>query len=139
VYATGEWQNITSSDIERVLPTYRGKILQQPPMFSAKKMNGVRLYKLAHSGLEVERPAVPLEVFELELVGFEAPFFTLSVTCSSGFYVRKLIEDVGNDLQCGAIAYTITRTRIGAFGLDDALCEPDWNLEHIEKAIEKHA
>ncbi len=115
-------------DIEAVLERFRGNILQVPPMYSALKKDGVRLYDLARKGVEVEREARPVTIDALELLpdgtdGIDpaAGEYVLDVTCSKGTYIRTLIDDIGQSLSCGAAMAALCRTGVGVFTLEDAL------------------
>lgn len=102
--------------IEQALAPLRGPILQVPPMVSALKHQGQRLYKLARQGIEVERPPRPVTVHELLLDARPAPdCLALSVHCSKGTYVRSLVESIGEDLGCGAHVVALRRTALGPF------------------------
>lgn len=101
--------------LERVLSGFRGPILQVPPMFSALKHRGQRLYDLAYQGLEVERQPRPVTIHALELVELRAEQFTIRVSCSKGTYIRTLAEDIGEALGCGAHVAALRRTAVGPF------------------------
>lgn len=112
---------VDAARIEGVLAHYRGEIDQLPPMYSAVKHGGERLYKLARQGLEVERQPRRIQIFALELVGTELPDIELAVHCSKGTYVRTLAEDIGRDLGCGGHVGALRRTGVGPYlegGLD---------------------
>ncbi len=130
-----DWRNVTKEDMLAVLPRFRGEILQEVPMFSAKRLNGERLYTKAWRGEDVERDNKRLTVYNLDLIGWEPPYFTLQVESSSGFYVRQLVQDIGTDLKCGALAFSITRTRHGPFEVKDALREEEWDREHVAQKM----
>ena len=115
----------TLSDIEEALKHFQGKISQIPPMFSAKKQNGKKLYELARQGIEVERPPVQLEVIT-KILFYDYPYLKLSIECSSGTYVRSIAHDLGALLKTGALVYELTRIRSGPFNLSE--CTP---LEEI--------
>ena len=110
------------NDIERLLPSFRGEIMQLPPMFSAVKKNGVRLYDLARQGEVVEREPRRVTISELSLLGFDEKAQTgrLKIACSKGTYIRSLIDDMGRELGCGAVMTSLLRTRACGFTLDDA-------------------
>jgi tRNA pseudouridine55 synthase len=115
---------LEQSAVERALSDFRGEIRQTPPMVSAVKHQGRRLYELARAGQEVERAARCISVYELELHDFiagERPRARIEVLCSSGTYVRTLIHDLGAALGCGAAMASLVRTAIGGFSLDRAL------------------
>lgn len=100
-------------EIEAVLGRFRGEIMQLPPMYSAVKVGGKKLYELARRGKDIEREPRPVTIHELEL--FERDGYFLRVLCSSGTYVRALCHDIGQALGCGAVMGTLRRTRAGAY------------------------
>lgn len=110
----------SNEDIDRVLKTFTGKQLQTPPMFSAKKVDGQRLYKLARQGKEVERKPVEIEIYDINLLKYEWPLLKIEVTCGAGTYIRSLANDLGQKLGVGAYCAELTRTKIGPYQLDDA-------------------
>jgi tRNA pseudouridine55 synthase len=110
--------DVTLADIEAVLPQFRGPIQQVPPMYSALKRDGKAYYEYAREGIVLEREARPVTIHKLELVKYEAPFLTLSVTCSKGTYIRVLGEDIGAALGCGAHLNALRRTQVGALTMD---------------------
>lgn len=107
--------SVTRADIERVLPDFIGDIEQIPPMYSALKHNGQRLYKLAREGIEVEREARTVTIFSIRLHSFEGSVMELEVTCSKGTYVRTLAEDIGDVLGCGAHVTRLRRLSVGPY------------------------
>ena len=109
------------ADIERVLPRFRGDILQVPPMYSALKVNGKKLYELARKGQEVERQPRPITVFELTNLGFDGTRLSLRVKCSKGTYIRTLCQDIGEALGCGGCMEALRRVRAGEYGIEDAV------------------
>ena len=112
---------VTRQDVEAVLPRFSGEIRQVPPIYSAKKRQGERLYRLARRGEVVEREPVTVTVSALELLGFENPDVQLRVTCSKGTYARSLCDDIGRALGCGGHLHALCRTRSGRFALADAV------------------
>ena len=104
-----------------MLQPFRGKIKQVPPMYSARKVAGKKLYELARQGKVVEREAREVDIYELELLSFELPRSTLRVRCSSGTYIRTLVDDIGRALGCGAHVSALRRHEVGPFNLDQAL------------------
>jgi len=106
---------VTRADIERVLPDFVGRISQLPPMYSALKHQGKRLYELAREGVEVERQPREVTIHALELVTVDLPDFELEVRCSKGTYVRTLAEDIGEALGCGAHVTELRRTGVGPY------------------------
>ena len=128
--------SVGREDILAALDEFRGDILQVPPMYSALKKDGVRLYDLARQGVEVEREARPVTIYELTLLpdgtGGTDPSngeYVLDVTCSGGTYIRTLIDDIGGKLSCGASMAALLRTKVGVFTLDRAV-----TLEELEEA-----
>lgn len=111
---------IEQAELAKVLEKYQGHIQQIPPMHSAKKINGVRLHKLARQGIVVERPPQTITIFNLEILEFGENIAKLRVACSPGTYIRSLVHDVGHDLGVGAYATALVRTRIGDYHLADA-------------------
>lgn len=125
------WEHITREEVERVLPTFTGKIMQVPPVFSAVKVDGKRAYNLARKGKEVTLKAKPLEIKELELLDCSLPEITVRIVCSKGTYIRALARDLGEALKSGAHLTALRRTRVGAVGIDTCLT--------IDQAVEKIA
>lgn len=111
---------IERAELQKVLEKYQGKIQQIPPMHSAKKVNGVRLHKLARKGVVVERQPSEITIFKIEIVEFNSSGARLGVVCSPGTYIRSLVHDLGQDLGVGAYATALTRTRIGKFSVKKA-------------------
>ena len=107
--------DISRSRIEEVLARFRGEIQQMPPMYSALKHKGKRLYELAREGVEVEREPRPVTVYALALGEVDLPQFELQVHCSKGTYVRTLAEDIGEALGCGAHVTALRRTGVGPY------------------------
>jgi tRNA pseudouridine55 synthase len=116
--------HITREQMERVLPSFCGTILQIPPMYSALKHQGRRLYELARAGIAVERGERKAEVFRLELIEWQPPLFTIEVECGKGTYIRCLAHDVGQLLGCGSYLVRLVRLRCGLFDINDSLTIP---------------
>lgn len=112
---------IKDAALEAVLGGYRGAITQIPPMFSAIKVNGQPLYKLARQGIEIERKERPVHIYNLEVVAREFDEITLDIQCSKGTYVRTLAEDIGSDLGCGAHVIALRRLGAGPFTIDETV------------------
>lgn len=119
----GEKQRVTAAEVEAVLPQFRGDITQIPPMYSAVRINGQRLYDIARQGREVEREPRAVTVMELTLSSFdeESGRGTLTIRCSKGTYVRTIISDIGEALGCGAIMTGLIRTQASGFTLGDCI------------------
>ena len=110
---------LTADVIEAVLARFRGPIMQVPPMYSALKKDGRPLYELARQGIEIDRPARPVTIYDLRLDGFDATTLTLTVKCSKGTYIRTLAEDIGAALGCGGHVAHLHRTQTASFVLDE--------------------
>ena len=113
-------QNITRAELEAALEAFRGEILQTPPMYSAIKVNGKRLYEIARRGGEVARAARPITIHRLELIGMLDGDWLLDVTCSKGTYIRTLCHDIGAALGCGGTMVSLRRIAVGAYRVRDA-------------------
>lgn len=111
------------AEIQAVLPQFRGGILQVPPMTSALKKDGVRLYDLARQGIEVDREARPVTIYELELLEYNEKegLLTLHCACSKGTYIRTLCDDLGRELGCGAVMTALRRTAAAGYPLTDCI------------------
>ena len=128
--------SITEEQIEAVLPKFRGDILQVPPMYSALKVNGQKLYDLARKGKEVPREPRPITISELTFLGFEDKNLLLRVQCSKGTYIRTLCKDIGQALGCGGCMGRLRRIRAGEYTLKDAVpLETLLNAEHPEQYL----
>ena len=112
---------VTESGIEEAAACFRGKISQIPPMYSAVKINGKRLYQLARQGRTVERPAREVTIHELVITKVELPLVTMRVRCSKGTYIRTLCQDIGEKLGTGGTMESLLRTRVGSFTLDQSI------------------
>ena len=135
--------NVSRADVQRALEGFVGPLQQRPPMHSAVRVGGQRLYKLAHQGLEVERRPRAVVVHALELLRYEAPLARIRVRCGKGTYIRSLAADVGAVLGVGAHLTALRRTRVGPFGLDRAVAldalSPETPLVSPAQALADHA
>ena len=122
---------IRKEQIEEVMKKFRGEIEQIPPMVSAVKVNGERLYKLARKGIEVKREPRAITVFSLELLEFDSPSVKIFLECSKGTYVRKIAEDIGEELRCGACITKIHRTKVGPFVIEEASSLEEVNEKNV--------
>ena len=112
---------VTRDLVETALFPFVGAIEQKPPMYSAVKIDGQRLYKLARAGLEVERAARPVEIFDISLVDFNLPAITLDVECGRGVYMRSLAHDLGQALGCGGYVTDLERQYCAGFQAADGI------------------
>jgi len=113
--------------LEQKLSKYKGKITQQIPAYSSKKVNRKPLYKLARKGITVEPQLKEVEIFEIKFLDYNHPYLDVEVTCSKGTYIRALSQEFGADLGCGSTLYALKRTRHGEFTEDMAV-----NIEHFK-------
>ena len=112
---------VTGEQLENVLQQFRGEILQVPPMYSALKVNGQKLYDLARKGKEVERQPRPVTIHELTLLGMEADGIRLRVRCSKGTYIRTLCKDIGQALGCGGCMAALRRVSAGEYTIEESI------------------
>ena len=123
-------KGITNDSVERALSDLRGAILQKPPMFSAKKIKGRRLYKIARQGKEIEREELPVRIYKNKLLELEGSRVSLEIECSKGTYIRSIAHDLGKSLGCGAHLSRLRRTKVGKFSERDMVSAHD--LRHSE-------
>ena len=128
--------NVTEEEIREVFSKFVGEIEQVPPMYSALRVGGRRLYELARRGEVVERKPRKVRIYELELLKVELPRVEFRVVCSRGTYIRTLAADIGRELGCGAHLAELRRTRVGPFTIDMAV--PLDVLESDPKGAFKH-
>lgn len=121
---------VTPEETEEALASFVGEQMQIPPMYSALKVNGKKLYELAREGKTVERKARPVHFFEIRLLEMELPLVRFRVTCSKGTYIRTLCHDIGEKLGCGAAMESLLRTQVGRFELKDSL-----TLSQVEETV----
>lgn len=110
----------TEKALREALEAFTGQIMQQPPAYSAVKVNGQRAYALARAGKAVEIPKRPVTINKLELLSYDYPYVLCRCDVGSGTYIRTLVEDIGSRLGTGAYCSELRRTRIGAYRVDDA-------------------
>ena len=113
--------SVTQEEVRAAVMSFLGHYDQVPPMYSALKVNGKKLYELARAGREVERQARPVEILELKIDSIELPRVTMTVSCSKGTYIRTLCYDIGRKLGCGGCMEKLLRTRVERFVLEDSL------------------
>lgn len=115
------WKDLSRDDVERALHAQVGEILQQPPTYSAKKVEGERMYAAARRGVVLERQPVPVTIHAIRLVRYEPPEVDIEVECGSGTYIRAIARDVGDALDVGAHLTRLRRTRIDRHRVVDAV------------------
>jgi len=121
VLATKPTDGLTETQIRAAIESFRGRITQTPPMYSAVKVGGVPLYKAARAGKTVEREAREIEIHALDVLAIAGPDVTLRVRCSKGTYVRTLCADIGEALGVGGHLLSLERTRVGPLAVEQAL------------------
>lgn len=126
----GDIQGITREMVEQAARKYVGEYDQIPPMYSALKVNGKKLYELAREGKTIERKARRVRIYELEILEEALPRVRLRVRCSKGTYIRTLCDDIGADLGCYGCMEALLRTSVGPFALEEAC-----RLEDVEAAV----
>lgn len=122
----------TPEQLLAVLPDFIGEIEQIPPMYSAIKIGGKKLYELARQGVEVKRKSRKIKIHEIEYLGMDGVDFCLRISCSKGTYIRTLCNDIGQELGTGATLTELRRTKAGVFSINDAL-----SLDQIEELVNK--
>ena len=122
--------HVPEEELRAVIESFVGDYMQVPPMYSALKVNGKKLYELAREGKTVERKPRPVHFYEIEILEIDLPLVRFRVTCSKGTYIRTLCHDIGEKLGCGAAMETLLRTKVGRFTLDDAI-----TLAQTEEAV----
>lgn len=115
------WEGVQPEKVEALIHTFLGKIRQTPPMFSAIKMQGKPLYRLARKGIEVERKEREVEIYNIQMEEIELPLVHFKVSCSKGTYIRTLGRDIGRKIGCGAHLLRLRRIRSGPFTLEQAI------------------
>jgi len=130
------WTGITENKIKKYISGFIGEIEQVPPMVSAIKVGGKRLYKIAREGLTIEREARKINVYEFSVLKTELPDIWFRVSCSRGTYVRTLCHDLGQKIGCGAVLTELQRTKIGNYSVDNAVpLEKLETKEEIQKRL----
>jgi tRNA pseudouridine55 synthase len=140
--------SVSAIEVEQLLEDFKGTISQLPPMFSAVRKDGVRLYDLARKGENVERDERLVSIFKLQLLSLENDVLEVYVECSAGTYIRALADDIGAELGCGAVLKELCRTRANGFSLEECVTleelrnmDEDEIKAHIipvDKALDKY-
>jgi tRNA pseudouridine55 synthase len=119
---------ITEEEVKKAVESFKGELWQTPPLYSAIKQKGKKLYEYARAGQKVERNKRKVFIKDIQVLDINLPYVRLKVNCSKGTYIRSLAHDIGEILGCGAHLFSLCRTRVGPFELNQAL-----DLEAIEK------
>ncbi|MGG7143813.1 tRNA pseudouridine(55) synthase TruB [Clostridium nigeriense] len=127
--------NINNEDILKTINSFKGEYSQVPPMYSALKQNGVRLYELARKGIEVEREGRLVKIYNIEDIKVDNPNISMKVTCSKGTYIRSLCYDIGEALGVGAAMTKLKRTKTSKFSEEQSVNISDINSDNINKFV----
>jgi tRNA pseudouridine55 synthase len=117
---TCDISHIKENEIIDIVNSFKGVIKQIPPMFSAKKVQGKKLYELARRNIEIDLKPVDVEIYNIEINKIELPFINLTIDCSKGTYIRAIARDIGNKLKVGGYLTQLTRTKIGEYNVNSA-------------------
>jgi len=135
VLATGDAESITEAQVRDALAGFQGEIQQIPPMYSAKKKDGVPLYKLARNGITTERKPVTLRIYSIDFLNKEGNEVTFRVKCSAGTYIRTLCHDVGQVLGCEAHMSQLVREQVGQFDIQSSLTIEELSHARVEGTL----
>ena len=124
--------NVSEKEIREIIMGFVGEQEQLPPMYSAIKKNGKKLYELAREGVEIEREPRKINIFSIDISEINMPFVKIDVHCSKGTYIRSLCDDIGTRAGCGAVMTSLRRTASGVFNIDDA-----YTIDELENASDK--
>lgn len=113
--------NLCEADVREAILSFVGEYQQVPPMYSALKVNGKKLYELAREGIEIERKARPVSIFSINIKKIDLPRVRMEVSCSKGTYIRTLCHDIGEKLNCGGCMETLIRTKVSCFEIADSV------------------
>lgn len=126
---------LKEEEVKNVINSFKGEYLQVPPMFSALKKNGVRLYELARKGIEVEREGRNITIYNIENINIDLPYVSMDVTCSKGTYIRSLCYDIGEKLNVFATMTDLKRFKTSFFCEEDSININDLNEENIKEKL----
>ena len=123
--------NVTAEEVMEAVYSFKGNIKQVPPMYSALKVNGKKLYELAREGIEIEREARSITIHDIKVLEINLPYVKMEVNCSKGTYIRSLCYDIGEKLGCGAMMSALERTATGRFTKENSINIESLNKENI--------
>ncbi len=138
IVRTGDYSSVTEEKLREVIASFIGDQEQIPPMVSAVKKDGARLYELARKGVEVVRDPKPISIYNIDVEKIEFPYVSFTVYCSKGTYIRTLCSDMGAKLGCGAALFSLERLRSGEFELKNAVdieTVRNWTQEDLENHV----
>ena len=140
VIKTQPFEQLNQDEIMAAALSFKGDILQVPPMYSALKKDGQPLYKLARQGIEIERPARPVTIHDINFISYEQGVMTLDVSCSKGTYIRSLIQDIGDKLGCGAHVIELRRTGFAHLDISETIkfCELEALVTEDYQQLDAH-
>ncbi len=124
------FEHINLENLEEVLMKFRGEVFQDPPVYSAKMINGIRAYKYARKGKEIKLSGRKIVIYAIDVISFELPYFVLRIKCSKGTYIRALARDIGQALNSGAHLIELVRSAIGNYKLENAI-----TIEEFERNL----
>ena len=128
IISQSDFSHVTKELIGQVCKSFIGKIKQIPPMYSALKVNGQKLYELARKGITIERKPREITIYSIDLTDYKKDTFSIRVKCSSGTYIRTLAEDIGTKLNTGTVLINLVREEIGKYKLSEAI-----NIDDIKE------
>ena len=127
----------TKDEVKKALKSFLGEINQTPPLFSAQKIKGKPLYRLARKGIKIKPRAKKAKINKIEILNYSFPYLKIKVKCSSGTYIRSLANDIGKTIGCGAYLEELKRTKIGLYSLEKAVELSKINKENWQKFLYK--
>lgn len=128
IISQSDYSHITKKSVEQTCNDFIGKIQQIPPMYSALKVNGQKLYELARKGITIERKPREIIIYNIDLVDYQKDQFSIRVKCSSGTYIRTLAQDIGTKLNTDTVLTSLVREEIGIYKLTDAI-----NIDNVKE------
>lgn len=142
VIESRETSFLSGEDLFAAVRTFKGSVTQKPPMYSAVKVGGKTLYKLARKGIEIDRPDRTVQIHDINITSVDLPYFDLTVSCSKGTYIRSLCDDIGIKLGTGAHMTRLERTAVGFFHIKNSFSFDDLTVDEkqfysIDDALEK--
>ncbi|MDD5698557.1 MAG: tRNA pseudouridine(55) synthase TruB [Victivallaceae bacterium] len=140
IIAENDYSRVSEARVREVISTFSGDQEQLPPMFSAKKQDGQRLYRLARQGVEIDRETKPIHIHSIVIDEIALPHVKFTVKCSKGTYIRTLCADIGQKLGCGGVLYALRRTFSGRFDLNNAVTVDtlkSWEQADLEIYVRK--
>ena len=128
IISQSDYSHIKKIDIKNALNSFIGKISQIPPMYSALKVNGKKLYELARKGITIERKPREITIYNIDFLDFKKDTFSIRIKCSSGTYIRTLVEDIGEKINTDTVLINLVREEIGNYKLSSAI-----NIDDIKQ------